>query len=289
MTHILITGASGRLGGAAGRSLLALHPAAELHALVRTPEAADRLVRIGVDARIADYADPLRLAEAFRGIDRLLFVSSPVLDPGERLRQHRAVVAAATSLEHIVYTSIQGAERDPAHSATEAALRARGGTTILRNGFYTEPFVSAALEQARNGSIVSATASQPLATASIADLADAAARLVLGSPHEGLLELRGPAWTYAELAAVLGDLLERPVDHRDVAVADAGPFGPLHAAAAAGLLAHQTDDLRLTLGHDPRRIGEVAAEVLADVESAGNASTDGPVRLDDPRARGGRP
>jgi len=267
MTHILITGASGRLGGAAVRSLLALHPAEEVHALVRTSEAADRLRRIGVDARLADYAQPAGLAEAFRGIDRLLFVSSPVLDPDERLRQHRAVLAAATALDHVVYTSIQGADHDPAHAATEAALRERGGATILRNGFYTEPFVTAAIEQARSGVIASATASRPLATASIMDLAEAAARTVADPPGQELWELRGPAWTYDELAVILSDLLGRPVEHRDVPVGDVGPFGPLHAAAAAGVLAHETDDLRRVLGREPRSVGAIAAYMTRDIDA----------------------
>ncbi|MET3568041.1 NAD(P)H dehydrogenase (quinone) [Leifsonia sp. 563] len=266
MTHILITGASGRLGGAAVRSLLTLHPAEEVHALVRSDEAADRLRRIGVDARRADYADPAGLATAFRGIDRLLFVSSPVLDPDERLRQHRAVLAAAASLEHVVYTSVHGGDHDPAHAATEAALRERGAATVLRNGFYTEPFVTAAVEQAASGWIGSATASRPLATASIADLAEAAARVVVDPPGEELWELRGPAWTYEELARILSGLLGRPVAHRDVSVADAGPFGPLHAAAAAGVLAHETDDLRRLLGRAPRGVGAVAASVVEDID-----------------------
>lgn len=266
MTHILITGASGRLGGAAVRSLLTLHPAEEVHALVRTPAAADRLRRVGVDARLADYADAAGLAEAFRGIDRLLFVSSPVLDPDERMRQHRVVLASATSLEHVVYTSVHGADHDPAHAATEAALRERGGATILRNGFYTEPFVTAAIEQARSGWITSATASRPVATASIADLAEAAARVVADPPDEELWELRGPAWTYGELAAILSGLLGRPVEHRDVSVADAGPFGPLHGAAAAGMLAHETDDLLRLLGREPRGVGVVAANVVEDID-----------------------
>ncbi|MFF9562479.1 NAD(P)H-binding protein [Leifsonia sp. NPDC014704] len=266
MTHILITGASGRLGGAAVRSLLTLHPAEEVHALVRTPDAAARLRRIGVDARRADYADPVGLATAFRGIDRLLFVSSPVLDPDERLRQHRAVLTAAASLEHIVYTSVHGADHDPAHAATEATLRERGGATLLRNGFYTEPFVTAAVERSASGWIGSATASRPLATASIADLGEAAARVVVDPPSEALWELRGPAWTYDRLARILSGLLGRPVAHRDVSAADADPLGLLHAAAAAGALAQETDHLRRLLGREPRGIDAVAASVVEDID-----------------------
>jgi len=43
MTTFLITGATGRLGGAALRSLIAKVPATDVHVLVRTPDAAIRL------------------------------------------------------------------------------------------------------------------------------------------------------------------------------------------------------------------------------------------------------
>jgi NAD(P)H dehydrogenase (quinone) len=215
-----------------------------------------------VDARLADYDDPGSLASALRGVDRLLFVSSPVLDPAVRTRQHVAVLAAAAHLEHIVYTSVHGADHDPAHAATEAVLRERGdGATVLRNGFYTEPFVAAALREAEEeeATISSATASRALATASIADLAEAAARAVVGVPGRQRLELRGPAWTYDELARLLGARVGRPIRHRAVPAEQLGPFGPLHAAAAAGALATETGDLEELLGRRPRGIAEVLA------------------------------
>lgn len=257
--HVLVTGASGRLGRAAVRSLLALLPRTHVHALVRRPDAAAELQAIGVDARIADYGDPASLATAMRGMDRLLFVSSPVLDPAERTRQHDAVLTAAHGVEHIVYTSVHGADHDPAHAATEKALRERGdGATILRNGFYTEPFVAAALKEATETAMISsATASRPLATASIDDLGEAAALAIVTLPAQRRLELRGPAWTYDELAGLLSARLGHPVRHRQAPVDEVGALGPLHAAAAAGVLGTETADLERLLGRMPRGVGEV--------------------------------
>lgn len=261
MIHILVTGASGRLGRAAVRHLLPLVPRVTVHALVRRPDAAP--LPAGVDVRVADYDDPASLFAAFRGIDRLLFVSSPVLDPAQRTRQHAAVLDAAAAIEHIAYTSVQGADHDPAHAATEAALRERGdGATILRNGFYTEPFVARAIEEARHGTIVSATASRPLATASIDDLAEAAARAVATIPECRSWELRGPAWTYDELADELGARLSQPVRHRDAPADEVGALAPLHLAAAAGVLRTETPDLEHLLQRRPRGVAEVVAEAL---------------------------
>ena len=263
--HFLISGASGRLGRAAVHVLLDLVPPTHVHAVVRRRDAAAALRAEGVDARIADYDDPASLSKALEGIDRLLFVSSPVLDPAVRTRQHSAVLAAAATTEHIVYTSVQGADHDPAHAATEAALRGRGDrATVLRNGFYTEPFVALAQREAahaapRDAAISSATASPPVATASLDDRAEAAARAIVTLPAERTLELRGPAWTYDELAEVIGERLGRPVRHRRTTADEVGPLGPLHAAASAGVLAAETDDLRRLLVRPPRGIENVLA------------------------------
>lgn len=261
MTGILVTGASGRLGRAVIRSLSVLAPRTRVHALVRRADTAADLRRRGVHARLADYRDPAALAEAFAGIDRLLFISSPELRPAVRWDHHRAVLDAAEGVGHIVYTSVHGADHDPAHAATEAALRERGGATILRNGFYTEPFLVRALDDAQGGTVVSATSGQPLATAAVDDLAEAAARALLAVPTPLVRELRGPAWTYDELAELLGVRLGRPVRHRDVPVGEAGPSGPLHAAAASGALAAETPDLGRLLGRPPRGIAGVLTQL----------------------------
>ncbi|WP_213000132.1 NmrA family NAD(P)-binding protein [Winogradskya consettensis] len=103
----------------------------------------------------ADYDKPSTLAEAFHGVSRLLFISSPELDPGRRTAQHLAVVGAAAEagVEAVVYTSFH---RIPGifavHGLTEDAIAASGmAYSILRNPFYTEPFVAAAPTHSAGG------------------------------------------------------------------------------------------------------------------------------------------
>ncbi|PSJ19567.1 hypothetical protein CVH10_22190, partial [Halomonas sp. ND22Bw] len=83
------------------------HTGSNTHALVRSTTQTDALGHQGIDTRVGDYTDRASLRTAFRGIDGLLFVSSPALDPNVGIEQHKAVVQEAVSagVEHIVYTS----------------------------------------------------------------------------------------------------------------------------------------------------------------------------------------
>jgi NAD(P)H dehydrogenase (quinone) len=270
MESILITGASGRLGGAIVAALAARIPRERLRVLVRTASVADDFGTRGVTARLGDYTDRRSLVDAFAGVDRLVFVSSPAHDPAIRVPQHRAVVSAAVAagVRRIVYTSAFGAVHDPGHATTEALLAERfghgdaSGATILRNGLYTEPFVDRALAESVAGQVTSATDRGALATASIVDLAEAAALAVLRPPARAVLELRGPAWTYDELAALLSSGCGRPVVHERVGVEAAGAFGPVHAIAARGGLAAESGDLSALLGRPPRTLADVVRSAV---------------------------
>ncbi|WP_203840760.1 hypothetical protein [Winogradskya humida] len=94
----------------------------------------------------ADYDKPSTLAKAFHGVSRLLFISSPELNPDRRTAQHLAVVGAAAEagVEAVVYTSFHRiAGIFAVHGVTEDAIAASGmAYSILRNPFYTEPFVA---------------------------------------------------------------------------------------------------------------------------------------------------
>ncbi|PZQ88971.1 MAG: hypothetical protein DI534_09310 [Leifsonia xyli] len=264
MSRILITGASGRLGSAAARALRDAASGLELFGLARSDSAAERLERAGLHVRRGDYSNPESLAAAFVGIDRLLFVSSPVLDPVLRIAHHRAVVAAASHVEHLVYTSAFGADHDPGHATTESLLAERPlPATVLRNGLYTEPFLRRALAEAASGVITSASAGRGLATAAVADLGEAAARALLQPPVERVLELRGPAWTYEQLAAAIAARTGMPVRHLEVAAADTGAFAAVFPLVAAGLLEQERDELAQLLGRPPRGIAAVVQEADA--------------------------
>jgi NAD(P)H dehydrogenase (quinone) len=108
--RIAVTGASGRLGGQVA-GLLAAGGEHEVVAVSRRPGPPTASSR-GVSVAVADYADPAALRAAFRGAEKLVFISSD----GEAvnvLRHHENVVraAAAARIGHIV--ALSGLDADP--------------------------------------------------------------------------------------------------------------------------------------------------------------------------------
>lgn len=265
MTNFLITGATGNLGGAALHTLQSAVSKPEISVLVRTQNAATQFLDAGISVRIGDYSDPRSLHHAFEGIDRLLFVSSPVLNPAVRTAQHRNVVEAAVTagIGHVVYTSAMGAPHDPGHTSAEQALAEKQGSyTILRNGLYTDPFVALALAQSLSGSIRSASGSQRIVTSSIGDLGEAAVRALLDPPRQLLWELRGPSWSFDELAATLTRLTGGPVRHELVSDAETGAFSLLFPLVRRGVFSAETSDLEELLGREPQGIETVATQQM---------------------------
>ena len=219
---IVVTGATGRFGPVVVDDLIAELPAGELAVVARDPEKARPFAERGVEVRQADYDDPASLGRAFAGADRLLFVSASDTSPGVRPRQHANVVAAAETagVGHIVYTSAITAEDGASfltdHTTTERAIRDAGLTyTFLRNTFYTEELVAPDLAKASE--LAAPAIGQPLVTAPITDLALAASAVLTGTGHENAVyELRGPGWTYPQLAETLG------VPYREVSDDESG-------------------------------------------------------------------
>ena len=133
---IVVTGASGQLGGLVVEGLLKKLPAADIGAAVRRPETAEALRRRGVVVREADYNRPDTLETTFAGADKVLLISGN--EVGQRVPQHQAVVDAAkqAGVGLLAYTSLLRADSStlalaPEHKATEAYLRGSGVPFVM--------------------------------------------------------------------------------------------------------------------------------------------------------------
>lgn len=204
--RIAVTGANGQLGRLVIDKLKNSIPAADIAAIVRTSANAAEL---GVTTREADYEDPRALDEALVGIDRLLLISSSEI--GKRTRQHRNVIQAAKNagVKRIVYTSVLHADRTPLslaaeHLQTENELKASGiPFVILRNGWYTENYTGSLGAARSTGSLVGSAGEGRISSATRADYAEAAVRVLTTDGHEGkTYELAGDeAYRLRDLAA----------------------------------------------------------------------------------------
>ena len=75
---IVVTGATGRLGGLTVERLLAQRPASEVGVSVRSPEKATALAERGVQVRAGDYTDPESMTRSLEGARTVLLVSASV-------------------------------------------------------------------------------------------------------------------------------------------------------------------------------------------------------------------
>ncbi|WLI75164.1 SDR family oxidoreductase [Kosakonia sp. H02] len=225
---IALTGATGQLGQFVVEELLKTVPAKEIIAIVRNPAKAEALSKQGVLVRQADYNDQAALTQALAGVDKLLLISSS--EVGQRTAQHRNVInaAKAAGVKFIAYTSLLHADKSPLglhveHVETEKLLAESGiPFALLRNGWYSENYLASAPPALAHGVFIGAAGDGKIASATRADYAAAAARVIREEGHAGkVYELAGDtAWTLSELAALLSNASGKKVVYQNLSEAD---------------------------------------------------------------------
>ena len=188
---IAITGATGQLGQHVLENLLKTVPAGQVVAIARNPAKAESLSQRGIGVRQADYSDEAALTAALQGVDKLLLISSS--EVGQRAVQHRNVInaAKAAGVKFIAYTSLLHADTSPLgladeHIATEQMLADSGiAYALLRNGWYTENYLASAPPAIEHGVFIGAAGNGKIASATRADYAAAAARVIAEEGHAG--------------------------------------------------------------------------------------------------------
>ena len=108
---IIVTGASGQLGGTIVERLIERLPAGSVGVSVRDPDKVRALERRGVRVRQGDFTDPESLRQAFEGASQVLVVSAATTGKAA-MALHRAAIEAAqdAGARRILYTSHMGAD-----------------------------------------------------------------------------------------------------------------------------------------------------------------------------------
>lgn len=225
---IAITGATGQLGHHVIESLLKTVPASQVVAIVRHPAKAATLSQRGITVRQADYSDEAAFTTALQGVEKLLLISSS--EVGQRAVQHRNVINAAKTagVKFIAYTSLLHADRSPLglhleHVETEKMLAGSGiPYTLLRNGWYSENYLASAPAALEHGVFIGAAGEGKIASATRADYAAAAARVLSTDGHAGkVYELAGDdAWTLSQLADELSQQSGKHIVYQNLSEAD---------------------------------------------------------------------
>lgn len=281
---IAITGATGQLGQHVIDTLLKTVPASQIAAIVRNPAKADALTRLGVTVRQADYSDEAAFTAALQGIDRLLLISSS--EVGQRAAQHRNVInaAIAANVKFIAYTSLLHADRSPLglhveHVETEKMLADSGiPYALLRNGWYTENYLASAPAALEHGVFIGAAGEGKIASATRADYAAAAVRVISEEGHAGkVYELAGDeGWTLSQLAAELAKQSGKKVVYQNLSEADfaaalkgvglpaglADMLADSDAGAAKGGLFDDSHTLSALIGRPTTSLAESVKSIL---------------------------
>lgn len=287
---IVVTGATGNLGGLAVDALLrrGVEPDSVV-ATGRNTEQLDLLDERGVKTVAIDYEDRDSLLGAFEGAEKLLLVSAS--EVGQRVEQHRNVVESAgeAGVELLAYTSVLRADSATQllakeHQATEELLASSGVPhVLLRNGWYLENYTSQIPTYLENGAIVGAAGEGRISGATREDYAEAAAAVLTSSGQAGAVyELGGDqAFTMAELANELSRQTRRDIVYRNLAVDEyaellvsfglpepaARTYADGDRAVADGELYVDTGDLSRLIGRPTTPLDEA---IRAALEPAGD-------------------
>lgn len=273
---ILVTGATGKVGGQALRRLV--EKGLDVRAFVRDPAKIEAL-GLGVETAQGDLDKPETIPPAMAGVDKVLVVAGGWDIPAEDANVIAAAEAAGVG--HVVLLSSLGVEAGvasgPFHAPGEEKLRASGlGWTILRPAFYMANAMMWRDTVVGQGVVYEPTGSGRHAIVHPADVGDVAAETLASDGHAGqTYELTGPvAISSADCAAALSGALGREIRHVDVpeeafraGLAQAGVPAPVadnlaryYAMVKAGEFEMVTSTVADLLGRPARTFQEWATE-----------------------------
>lgn len=221
-----ITGATGRVGGHAARTLL--DAGQPVRVVARDAARAEALVQRGSELALADMADADALARAFDGCDGAFIVVPPGIDQPDDLAKARAMIAAiGEALRHapprkIVALSSVGAQATRMNLLSELTLLEERladldlPITFLRPAWYMEN-AEWDVASARDGGVIHShlqPVERKLPMVSVADAGRVAGELLMTEWRgHRIVELHGPApVSPRDIADAFAKALNRAVD-----------------------------------------------------------------------------
>lgn len=251
---IVISGASGQLGGLVVEELLARGvPAQNLILVSRTPETLDEYKKLGASTRFGDFAKPESLPAAYAGGTKMLLISISG-GAGPRPDAHKRAIdaAVAAGVKQIAYTSYVAISHGETtglagdHYQTEAIIKKSGAAwTMLRNSIYADNLVRLGAKMVADGKVIVPAGDGRIGYVTREDCA-AAAAVVLSSPgHENkVYDITGPEVVGArEIAAAASAVTGKPIE---VIAADANAPGTLPRFGSPAIAVTSDDVAKLT-------------------------------------------
>lgn len=228
--NVLVTGATGKQGGATARALLPRgHQVRAMTRNLRSP-AAGRLAREGAEIVTGDFRDRETLTAAMQGVDAV-FAMTTFFEEGvaAEVEQGRALADAARAarVPHLVYTSVCSADRRTgiphfdSKAEVERYLAASGvpHTVIAPVSFMENVYGPHVLDGLRQGVYASALPTdRKLEQVAVDDIGQFAALVIeQGDRMVGKrIDLASDELSGAEEAAILSEVLGRDIRYQEV-------------------------------------------------------------------------
>ncbi|MEO7977992.1 SDR family oxidoreductase [Flavobacterium sp.] len=146
MNKILVTGATGQLGGIVVKTLLSKISPQQISVISRKEESMAEMKAKGINTFVGSYENVASLLKAMKGIDMVLLISSG--DQGDRMQEHKNIIDTAKKcgVKNIAYTSRALRDRNSLqnelmkdHFNTEDYIKTSGLNYVLfQNALYME-------------------------------------------------------------------------------------------------------------------------------------------------------
>ena len=286
---ILIVGATGNVG----REIIKIlhkeqHP---VRAAVVSEEDASRLPA-PVPWQIFDFTDQATYPTVFTGVKKLFLMRPPHIANIERDMKPAIDYAVEAGVEHIVFLSLLGAEKNkvvPHAKVEKLLLEIPISVTLLRCGFFMQNLSTTHLQDVQEHNDIFIPAGRgKTAFIDVRDIAAVAAKTLTEPGHENhAYPLTGSeALDYYQVAAVMTQQLERPIGYsnpslprfvwrfwrRGYSLGYIGVVAAIYTTTRLGLAQTVTPHTRQLLGRDPISLQQFVqdyAQVWAKTEPDG--------------------
>ncbi len=232
-----VVGATGQQGGATARALLSA--GVEVRALVRDPEkpAAQALFAAGAQLAVADFDDPASLQTALDGVARVFAMTTMASGRGTTGEIDDGILIAdaakSAGVEHLVYSSVGGAERHTGIPHFESKRRVEEyieslgvPTTFVRPTFFYDNLLSQSPVPEDGEMVVRLPMPDgvPLQMVAVNDIGAVAAAVLIDPSRvpTGAIEIAGDELTGSQIADAFGRQAGQPARFEGLPPAAAG-------------------------------------------------------------------
>ena len=224
----LVTGITGKVGGAAARNLLKMGK--QVRGLVRDPARASAWQQQGVELVQGEWEDAAAMTRALDGVEGAYLMMPPSQTPSPDFREAKGIIAsykqalAAKAPPKVVVLSSMGAEKSSglglitsAYLLEEALSGGSYALALVRAGSFFENYLFG-LQAGQSGTLPTfyTPADRKVPMIATADIGAEVARLLTGDWQGKRIVELGSMMSSDQLAAQLGEVLGRDVKAQSV-------------------------------------------------------------------------